>query len=39
MKQNKKKTGIATRVMAFVLLGAILAGAVVGTVAWVLASI
>ena len=36
---KKKKTGIATRVMAFILLGAMLAGVVVGTVAWIIASI
>lgn len=39
MKQNKKKTGYATRLLALVLLGALVIGTIVGTVMYFRASI
>ena len=39
MKQNKKKSGIGTRLLAFILLGAMVLSAVVATVVWFQASI
>ncbi len=38
MKQNKKNSGLATRLIAFVLLGAMVLGAVIATVMYFMQS-
>lgn len=38
MKQNKKKSGLATRLIALVLLGAMVLGAVIATVMYFMQS-